>query len=127
MTLPSLGNSPRPSASAHGTRPAAAPRKSAVLAVDVNSAALVGEPVTRAARELRRQGLAVRVEWERTSQQSPGRVVRVDPAGRVPRGSLVTLIGARQPDVSAGPGNSGQGHHHGHGNGHDDNQADGSD
>jgi hypothetical protein len=131
MTLSSLGSSPRPSASGHGARPAGAPRKSAELAVDVNGAALVGEPVTRAARELRRQGLAVRVQWERTSQQSPGRVVRVDPAGRVPRGSLVTLIGARQPDVSAGPGNSGQGHHHGHGNGHgnghDDNQANGSD
>jgi hypothetical protein len=124
ITLSSLGSSPRSSASAHGSRPAAAPRKSAVLAIDVNGAALVGEPVTRAVRELHRQGLAVRVQWERTSQQSPGRVVRVDPAGRVPRGSLVTLIGARQPDASSGPGNSGHGHHHGHGDKQGDDGSD---
>ena len=115
--LSSLGSSPRTSASGHGSRPATAPSKPAELAVDVNGAALIGEPVSHAVRDLRRQGLAVRIQWQRTSDQRPGRVVDVQPAGRVQRGSLVTVIGARQPE------DSGHGHHHGHG----DNQGNGSD
>ena len=125
-TLSSFGSSPRTSASAPGSASRTAPRKSAVLAVDVNGAALVGQPVGRAARDLRRQGLAVRILWAATSHEPPGRVVRVEPAGRVPRGSLVTVIGARSPEASSGPGKSGNGHHHakdGKGNG----QGDGND
>jgi eukaryotic-like serine/threonine-protein kinase len=118
-TLSSLGSSPRPPASAHGSGSATVPgpRTSAVLAVDVNGAALTGEPVRRAARDLRRQGLAVSIVWESTDQQLPGRVVRVEPAGRVPRGSLVTVVGARQRAASSPPGDSGHGQHHGNGDG----------
>jgi eukaryotic-like serine/threonine-protein kinase len=75
--------------------------------VDVNGQALVGQPVAAAVRELRQQHLRVRVRWVKTHDQPPGSVIAVDPTGRLPVGSLVTVIGAER----------GHQHDHGHGDG----------
>jgi serine/threonine protein kinase len=77
-------------------------KPAAALMVQVDSGSLVGQPVRVAIRELRRQGLRVRVRWQPSQQQTGGTVVSVRPGGRRPDGSLVTVIGALRA-----PGNGG--------------------
>ena len=90
-----------------------------VRLVDVHRGALMGEPVTTAARMLRRQGLRVRVRWQFSAAVPAGTVLAVRPAGPRPAGSVVTLIGA-VPPPSPGPGDHGHGHGHDHGHGGSD-------
>lgn len=90
----------------HGSSsPAASPVTSTT--VEVNGQAFIGLPVSVAVRELKRLHLLVRVRLVKTDAQPRGRVVAIDPTGRVPVGSLVTITAAQQ------------GHHHDHGKGHD--------
>ncbi len=111
---------------------ASGPRSSAVVMVDINSSSLVGQPVATVVRRLRGEGLAVRVLWQHTGRQPPGRAVSVQPAGPLPRGSRVTVTGALQPAHSPGQPNGastshgkdkGKGKGKGHGN--DNGQGDG--
>jgi serine/threonine-protein kinase len=99
-----------------GSGPVSRPRASAPAARTlVSSAGLVGQPVRLAARQLHREGFAVRVLWRRSGQQPPGRVMSVQPAGAQPPGSMITLVAALAPEMppAAGPG-QGDGPGHGH-------------
>lgn len=96
----------------HGSgSPAASPVTSTT--VEVNGQAFIGLPVGVAVKELKRLHLLVRVRSVKTDAQPRGRVVAVDPTGRVPVGSLVTVFGAQR------------GHGHDHGKGHDHGNGDG--
>jgi hypothetical protein len=86
-----------------------------VRLVDVHRGALIGQPVTAAAQLLQRHGLKVRVRWQLSAAAPPGTVLAVQPAGRRPAGSVITLIGAVPPPPSPAPGGHGLGHGHGHG------------
>ena len=90
-----------------------------VRLVDVRRGALIGQPVTAAAQLLRRHGLKVRVRWRLSAAVPPGTVLAVQPAGRRPAGSVITLIGAVPPPPSPAPGGHGHGHGHGPGHGRD--------
>jgi hypothetical protein len=81
--------------------------------VEVNGAALRGQPVSAVRRKLRQLRLIVHVRWRASDQVSPGDVLSVAPAGRVPVGSVVVVTGAirpagtsRSPGKSASPGPS---------------------
>jgi len=109
------------------------PQIASVSTVEVRAEALIGQPVTAAARKLRQLGLTVRVVWRTSGDQAAGTVLAVRPAGRRPAGSLVTLFGAfrkagnRDQGGSAtrpGPG-PGPGPGHGAGNGNGDGQGNG--
>jgi hypothetical protein len=77
--------------------------------VKVNDAALRGQPVDAVRRQLRQLGLVVRVRWRASDQVSPGRVLSVAPAGRVPAGSVVVITGAIQPTgTGLSPGEPGR-------------------
>jgi hypothetical protein len=99
-----------------GTTPPASsrPNDPGVRLVGVHRGALIGEPVTVAARQLRRHGLVVRVLWQVSAAQPAGTVLAVRPAGPRPAGSVVTLIGAvappPPPPPSPPPGHSDHGH-----------------
>jgi eukaryotic-like serine/threonine-protein kinase len=79
----------------------------------VSQASLAGQPVIAVSRELRQLGLQVQVMWQFSGRQQPGTVIAVQPTGRLPAGSTVTLTGALAPP----------GHRHGQGGG--DNQGKG--
>jgi hypothetical protein len=91
----------------------------------VRTRSLVGQPVALVIQRLRHLGLATRVIWRRTALARPGIVVAVYPRGRLRAGSLITVIGARQPKpggaarhahaADGGPGGSGHGKGHGKG------------
>jgi tRNA A-37 threonylcarbamoyl transferase component Bud32 len=105
--------------SAPSSAPSHQPQTQAVHTVDVSRAALLGEPVTQAARQLRSEGFRVDVLWTAAPAQTPATVLGVRPAGLRPAGSLITLVAAFRPD---------HGHHHGHGHGNGNgNQGDGND
>jgi len=112
------GPMPAPPAAA-GPSATHRPADPRVRLVDVHRGALMGEPVTTAARMLRRQGLRVRVRWQFSAAVPAGTVLAVRPAGPRPAGSVVTLIGA-VPPPSPGPGDHGHGHGHDHGHGGSD-------
>jgi serine/threonine-protein kinase len=90
--------------------------------VEVSSKALIGLPVSLVVQQLNQQGLRAHVVSKASSAQAPGRVVGVRPTGRLPSGSLVTVIGAaqsaaaNQPAASPAPGR-GKGRGNGNGNG----------
>lgn len=94
---------------------ASPPPASSVTAtsVQVDGQALVGLPVGVAVRQLRQLHLVVQVRWVKTKDQPRGRVIAVRPTGRVPVGSLVTVIAAQR------------GHHHDHGDGGDNGNGNG--
>ena len=71
--------------------------------VEVNGAALVGQPVSAVSQQLSQLGLTPAVTWT-ASEQDPGTVLSVQPSGPVPAGSTVTVVAAF-PE-------SGHGHHH---------------
>jgi eukaryotic-like serine/threonine-protein kinase len=106
-------------------RPAAAPlstsrpRLSTARMVEVNGDSLTGKPVGEVVRQLRRHGLVVRVLWRPSALELPGKVLSVQPDGRVPAGSQITVTGARLPEDGTRDekqhGNSktqGDSHHH---------------
>jgi serine/threonine-protein kinase len=102
---------------ARTTSPSAAPsRASAVGTVEVNSGSLAGQPVSAVRRQLQQLGLAVRVLWQ-PSDQDPGTVLSVQPAGPVPAGSVITVNAASQPHHDRHGQGDGQGN--GNGNGGD--------
>jgi eukaryotic-like serine/threonine-protein kinase len=68
--------------------------KAAAATVEVSAKSLIGQPVRAVAARLGRLGLRVRVHWEVTDQQLPGRVVSVQPGGLLAPGSVVTVTGA---------------------------------
>jgi hypothetical protein len=86
-----------------------------VRLVDVHRGALIGQPVTAAAKLLRRHGLKVRVRWQFSAAAPAGTVLAVQPAGPRPAGSVITLIGAVPPPPSPAPGDHGHGRGPGHG------------
>jgi serine/threonine protein kinase len=98
------------------------PKLRTVLTVDVNAASLVGQPVSLAVRRLRQQKMIPRVLWQATDQQQPGHVTAIQPAGRRPVGSIVTVVGAL--GVPAGAGTSSQADDP-NGNGTDDGNGNG--
>jgi hypothetical protein len=80
--------------------------------VEVNGAALRGQPVTAVRRKLRQLGLIVHVRWRASDQVSPGDVLSVAPAGRVPVHSVVVVTGAIRPAGTSGsPGKPGRHRH----------------
>lgn len=119
---------PRAMAQPPATAP---PTMASVSTVEVSGETLTGQPVAAAVRQLRRLGLTVRVLWRESEGQAPSTVLDVQPAGRRPVGSLVTVIGAFRPtghrnqagnDPRPAPGHGhgnggGNGHRHGNGNG----------
>ena len=77
--------------------------------VEVNGAALRGQPVSLVQGKLRRLGLVVRVRWQASGQLAAGLVLSVRPAGRVPAGSVVVVIGELPPAGTGGsPANPGR-------------------
>jgi beta-lactam-binding protein with PASTA domain len=91
-----------------GSASPAAPRLA-----EVNQATLIGRPVSAVSRQLRQLGLRVQVIWRHNGHQQPGTVISVQPTGRRPAGTTVTVTGAlAPPGHSSGgndQGNSGQG------------------
>lgn len=85
----------RPGAQANPT--SAPPGAPAARTVELNDAALAGRPVSAVTRQLRRLGLRPRIVWAIDSLQAPGTVITLQPSGRVPAGSLVTVTAARHP------------------------------
>ena len=72
--------------------------------VDVSGARLIGRTVAAASRQLRHLGLVVRVRWRPTYQALPGTVLSVRPTGWMASGSVVVVVGAQHPTVTAAPG-----------------------
>lgn len=102
-TMPALPSS-HGSPSAQVSHPASSPT---VQTVEVNSAALVGQPVSAVSQQLSQLGLTPAITWT-ASDQDPGTVLSVQPSGPVPTGSTVTVVAAFPV--------TGHGHHHfGHG------------
>jgi serine/threonine-protein kinase len=88
----------------------AAPRHSTAGLVTVQPCSLTGLPVAVVTGRLRQLGLVVDVQWQPTSLEPPGTVVSVQPAGKVPVGSIVTVTGALQPaSATVSPGGDGGG------------------
>jgi hypothetical protein len=89
-------------------------------AVAVKTASLTGRPVGAVLAELRRLGLRPGLVWVPSSAQPPGTVLRVQPAGTLPRGTTVTVSAAQpaQPSDQHGGGNGG-----GHGRGNHGNSS----
>ncbi len=111
------GSAPgKPTAGAHTSAPA-------LRLVDVQRAALIGQPTQVAVRQLQAEGFKVRVQLDQTFSEPPGQVVAVNPAGPQPAGSLVTIVASVWP----GGFGFGFGHHHHHfgGNGNGGNGGNG--
>jgi serine/threonine-protein kinase len=83
----------------------------------VNQDTLIGQPVRAARRQLRQLGLRIEVIWRDNGHQQPGTVISVQPTGRLPAGTTVTVAGALAPPGHRGgqrssgndQGNGGQG------------------
>lgn len=109
------GSPPRQPAA---TRSATARPSTAVRTVDVNEGALAGQPAGQVVRELRRLGLRPEVTYVTTTQQPPGTVISVQPAGQLSPGSTVTVTAAQGPSApAAGPAQAPPAPAPGHGNG----------
>jgi eukaryotic-like serine/threonine-protein kinase len=80
----------------------AAPAQAATT-VKVSPAALRGQKVTVVAARLRRLGLIVRVRWRESGQVAAGHVISVQPAGVLPAGSKVVVIGALRRPAGSSP------------------------
>ena len=83
------------------TLSAGTPTPKAAAMVEVSASSLVGQPVREVVARLERLGLKVRVRWDATDAQRPGRVVSVQPGGRLSPGSVVTVTGALAPAARA--------------------------
>ena len=93
------------------------PGTQAARTVGVNATALAGQRVGAVGRRLRQLGLHPHVVWAINGAQAPGTVISVQPSGRVPVGSAVTVTAALAP-----PGDR---HRHGHDHGHGGDQGGG--
>ncbi|HEU5416395.1 MAG TPA: protein kinase [Streptosporangiaceae bacterium] len=117
VTVSQIGGTP----ARHGTTapsPSTQPAATRAPAVTVSASALIGQPVATVARELRERGLAVRVRWQSSAAEPPGRVLAVSPTGRLRAGSLIVVTGALRPSDPAGTSGNGKGKARGKGNGH---------
>jgi eukaryotic-like serine/threonine-protein kinase len=103
-TIPALPSS-HGSPSAQVSHPSSSPT---VPTVEVNGAALVGQPVSAVSQQLSQLGLTPAITWT-ASGQDPGTVLSVQPSGPVQAGSTVTVVAAF-PE-------SGHGQHHHSGQG----------
>jgi eukaryotic-like serine/threonine-protein kinase len=83
------GASPAPSSTRAGAHSAGT--------VEVSDAAQAGQPVSEVSRRLRLAGLRPRIVWAIDALQAPDTVITVQPVGRVPVGSVVTLTAALRP------------------------------
>jgi beta-lactam-binding protein with PASTA domain len=83
------------------TLPAGATPKAAAVTIEVSGKSLIGQPVSAVVARLHKLGLKVRVRWQVTGHEPPGRVVSVQPGGLLPPGRLVTVTGAVRPAGSA--------------------------
>ena len=72
--------------------------------VDVNAAALRGQPVTVVTLRLRDEGLIVTVQWRPDSGLPTGLVISVRPAGRLSAGTRVLVTGSAAPGTTPQPG-----------------------
>ncbi|HEY3904174.1 MAG TPA: protein kinase [Streptosporangiaceae bacterium] len=105
LTLILLGTSGRQagadtaSTNSQSLRPA---KNSQVAAarVDVDRRALIGEPIWIVRAKLERHHLTVLVRWRVTAAQPPGRVVAVNPAGKLSPDAVVTVTGAQAPAIA---------------------------
>jgi serine/threonine-protein kinase len=79
--------------------------------VEVNAGALAGQQASVVSQRLRQMGLRPRVVGTVRGGQAPGTVISVQPSGRVPAGSTVTVTAALPPP--------GQGNGNGQGNNDD--------
>ena len=106
VTSSQVGAPPPPRATAQppATSP---PTMASVSTVMVSGETLTGQPVTAVERQLRKRGLIVRVVWRTSDAQAPGTILGVQPAGRRPVGSLVTVVGAARPAGRRGPAGRG--------------------
>jgi hypothetical protein len=96
-------------AQAGGPQPAAG-SPSAARSVEVNASALAGQQAREVTRQLRHMGLRPRLVGAVRGSQPPGTVISVQPSGRVPAGSIVTVTAALPPpgqDNGDGNGNNG--------------------
>jgi eukaryotic-like serine/threonine-protein kinase len=81
-----------------------ASQRPGVQLVNVDAAALRGQPVAAAAARLRDQGLAVIIRWRPDSRVPAGLVIAVRPAGWLPAGTQVLLTGSGPPGPTGQPG-----------------------
>ncbi|HEY1914019.1 MAG TPA: serine/threonine-protein kinase [Streptosporangiaceae bacterium] len=127
---PALHLAPSAPSSASHSPPASsspsAPHPASAETVTVNGAALDGQPVQAVVHQLQQLHLVVRVQWQSTGQQPPGRVVQVQPSGQIAVASTVIVTGALQavgpaaatsPSAPPSPPGKGKGKGHGHGHG----------
>lgn len=97
-----------------GPQPAAGPPSagrtaSGARSVEVNAGALAGQQARAVTRQLRHMGLRPRVVGAVRGSQPPGTVISVQPSGRVPAGSIVTVTAARPPPGQGNGDGNGQG------------------
>lgn len=98
-----------------GSRPHPSPvASSAADIVQVSAPSLIGRPAAVVVPRLRDLGLQPRLTWVRAGDQPAGTVLAVEPSGRVPAGSVVTVRAALAPRRGH---SHGHGDHPGHGNG----------
>jgi eukaryotic-like serine/threonine-protein kinase len=102
-TMPALPSS-QLSPSAQVSQPSSSPTGQTV---EVNGAALVGQPVSAVSQQLSQLGLTPAITWT-ASEQDPGTVLSVQPSGPVPAGSTVTVVAAF-PESDHGRHHFGQG------------------
>jgi serine/threonine-protein kinase len=92
---------------------AGTPTAPAARTVEVNPDALAGQQADVVSRQLRQLGLRPRVVGAVRGGQPPGTVISVQPSGRVPAGSVVTVIAARPPPGQGNGDGNGQGNNNG--------------
>lgn len=105
------GPAPVRSSSRQSAVPVSTPQRTKAHMVNVNGAALIGQPVSTVRAELQKMGLRVAVTWVAGSRSSAGRVVSVRPTGQVPVGSLVTLTATAGATKGRGPAGLPKPHH----------------
>jgi serine/threonine-protein kinase len=77
--------------------------------VEVNASALAGQQARAVTRQLRHMGLRPRLVGAVRGSQPPGTVISVQPSGRVPTGSIITVTAALPPPGQGGGDGNGQG------------------
>ena len=107
-----FGAGPQPAAGAPGAA-ARTPTSPAARSVEVNAGALAGQQARVVIQRLRQMGLRPRVVWAVRGGQAPGTVISVQPSGRVPAGSIVTVTAARPPPGQGNGDGNGQGNNNG--------------
>ena len=123
LTVAAVAGSHAGFAGAGGPHSLAAPGPSSPEAapmVAVRTARLAHRPVGLVLAALRRGGLQPRLVWLPTSAWAPGTVLFVQPGGRLPPGTVVTVAAATQPAQQggqSGEGGDGNGENDGGGNG----------